>query len=281
MKKSKVDKITSQKTAILAISVIIALIIAISSLTLVLFDPTIFPFRSPLPSPSSTPTPTLLPTPRISTDYNWGGYAVATNFSSPQPVITAVGASWTVPQISISSSDTFSAIWVGIGGTFSTSLIQVGTEQDCINGQIVYSAWYELLPQNSRTIADMIISPGDNITASVAMENGSLDAWTINIRDLSNGQNFHQTFFYYSSQLSAEWIVERPTVNGQLSSLADFGQIIMSNCTATVNGITGNLGDFNFIQTLLENNQGSSLLDSSDISADHSSFSVNYSVLPD
>lgn len=236
------------------------------------------PTTSPTPSPSSTPNPTIYPSPRISADLNWGGYAVATNFSNPQPVVTGVSGYWTVPQIDVSSTDTFSAIWVGIGGTFTNSLIQVGTEQDCTNGQVSYYAWYELLPLNSRTLMDMIVSPGDRIAASVTMEDPLLDSWSVDIHNLANNQSFHQSFIYYADQLSAEWIVERPTVNGQLSSLADFSQLTFLNCTAIVNGSTEKTGNLNFVQTLLQNRAGNPLVEISNITSDGSSFSVKYLV---
>src|SRR5512136_567269 len=94
------------------------------------------PSASPTPTPTSgptlTPTPTSAPlqTPVDQASLNWAGYAVAYNFSDPQPVVTGVSGSWIVPQVQVSQNDTFSAIWVGIGGTFGHTLIQAGTEQD-------------------------------------------------------------------------------------------------------------------------------------------------------
>ena len=114
------------------------------------------------------------------------------------------------------------------------------------------------------------------ITATVALEDNSLDLWSIYISEVSSGQSYNQTFFYQSSQLSAEWIVERPTVNGILSSLADFGQVTISNCTATVNGTTRNLGDFNFAKTLLMNHLGTAFVEVSNLGADGTRFKETY-----
>ncbi len=226
--------------------------------------------------PASTPTSTPLSKPRISTDVNWGGYAVATNFSQPLPVVTEVSASWVVPQVKASATDTFLAIWVGIGGTFGNTLIQVGTEQDSLNGQPTYYAWYELLPTPSVPIFSVAISPGDKVLATVKLLDSATNQWSIYIINLSNQESFNQTFSYTSSQLSAEWIVERPTVNGKFRALADFGQISMSNCTLTLNGVSGDLADFNYVKTVLVNQQRIPLLKISDVGNDKASFTVSY-----
>jgi hypothetical protein len=97
---------------------------------------------------------------------DWGGYSAFSDFTNPQPVVVSVSGSWTVPQVSVSQQDTFSAAWIGIGGQTDKTLIQTGTEQDSINGSIEYSAWYELLPNDAITITVMNVSPGDKITAS-------------------------------------------------------------------------------------------------------------------
>lgn len=117
-------------------------------------------------NPSSGPAISSQTT-TVSTDLNWGGYAVASDFNNPQPIVTEVSGSWIVPQVTITQSDTFSAIWIGIGGTFGNTLIQAGTEQDSIDGQAVYSAWFELLPQDSVIIPTINVSPGDTIDACI------------------------------------------------------------------------------------------------------------------
>ena len=57
--------------------------------------------------------------------------------------MSAVYGSWIVPTVSGSSSGkTYSAVWVGIDGYASDSTVeQIGTEQDVVNGTPVYQAW--------------------------------------------------------------------------------------------------------------------------------------------
>ncbi len=232
----------------------------------------------PIATLSSTPSPATSSSqpPSFQTDLNWGGYAVASDFNTPQSVVTGVSGSWVVPQVETSQNDTFSAVWIGIGGTFGNTLIQTGTEQDCIGGTPYYSAWFELLPADSITIQTINVSPGDTITASISLTDPNANLWSISINDLSTEQSFTQTVAYDSSQLSAEWTVERPNVNNVLSNLANFGTVTMQNCTATLNGTMGHINDFNYIQNLMTNKQRTPLVEISDISDSGLAFTVKF-----
>jgi len=210
-------------------------------------------------------------------DLNWAGYAVAYSFSDPKPVVTGVSGSWVVPQIAYSENDTYSAIWVGIGGIFGHTLIQTGTEQDCVDGAISYSAWYELLPSDSVVIPTMDISPGDTIAASINLAVPSMDMWTISLSDLSTGQGFQQDFHYDSSRLSAECVVERPDLdNNTMTNIANFGKVMFSNCTATMNDITSAFGYMPSSRLFMYDTEGSRLADVSTLSNDKSSFTITY-----
>ncbi len=209
-------------------------------------------------------------------DFNWAGYTVAQSFSEPKPVVTGVSGSWVVPQVQISQTDTYSAIWVGIGGFFGHSLIQIGTEQDTIGGKAHYFAWYELLPGPSVQILAMAISPGDEITASISLDNTLLNLWLVQVADLTTGERFSQYFIYNSSRYSAEWVVERPDVNNALSALADFGNVTMKNCNATVDNEVGSFGHFPSIRISMYGMDGIKLANVSSYSSDGSTFDVRY-----
>lgn len=269
-----------------ASAIIVIIIVAAASTyyyyTSTLPNPSPSPSPSPTTTPTSTPTstsqpspaPSTTPTPATSTDLNWGGYAAAYDFNNPQPVITGVSGSWTVPQVTVSQNNTFSAVWVGIGGTFGNTLIQTGIEQDCINGVPTYSAWYELLPNLATTIQTMTVSPGDHITASITLSDSTLNVWTISLSDLTNGQSFTQTFLYDSTRLSAEWVVERPLVDKTLSQLADFGSITFTNCSMEANNISENLGNLPLTKILLSNSKKIQLVEVSNISSDGTGFTI-------
>jgi hypothetical protein len=194
----------------------------------------------------------MVAAPVAANDSNWAGYIIASDLQDPQPTVTSVSASWTVPTVMGSSQrDMFAAVWIGIGGYFDESLIQVGTEQDSIGGRGEYSVWYELLPDFSITIDTIIVSPGDKINASIQLVNPNTDTWSIYIEDITTGQAFQNNFIYASSQLSAEWIVERPLAGRRLATLTDIGTVSFTNCQTTVGGQSGNINTFPVVQSIM------------------------------
>jgi hypothetical protein len=207
---------------------------------------------------------------------DWGGYSVASDLTNPQPEVTSVNASWTVPLINVSIGDSFCATWIGIGGQFDDTLIQAGTEQDSIGGQATYSAWYELLPYDAVTIDSLSISAGDVVTASISLLNVTTNVWSIEIRDITDLQSFQKSVIYNSSMLSAEWIVERPTINNRFVTLADFGSVTFTGCTAIINDQSGSISNFPFTQVTMYNRQNIELVSVSSLDSTGSSFTVDY-----
>ncbi len=183
-------------------------------------------------------------------------------------------------------ADTFSAAWIGIGGQFDTTLIQCGTEQDSVNGQTEYSAWYELLPSVSVNITKISVSPGDQIQASIQLSNSTPNSWTINMIDATNGQSFQITGLYFSSQLSAEWIMERPFVGvtprrSVLASIANFGTIGFNECTASFNYVSGSISNYPsnkavMFSSILPGNPSIQLANVSDLNLNGNAFTVDY-----
>jgi hypothetical protein len=211
------------------------------------------------------------------TSLDWGGYVVVSSLPNPQPVVIGVSGSWIVPQVTISQKDAFSSVWIGIGGYTDETLIQIGTAHNSINGSAVYSVWYELLPQYSDTITAMDVAPGDKITASINLVDTAKNEWSVEIVDATKGQRFSQNFFYNSSRLSAEWIVEKPTVNNVLSSLADFGSVTITDAKATTDTNSGTISDFPFSQFTIYDRQNKALVTVSSLISNGSSFTVKYS----
>ncbi|MCW3994820.1 MAG: G1 family endopeptidase [Candidatus Bathyarchaeota archaeon] len=210
---------------------------------------------------------------------NWAGYVVATNLQNPQPEIVEVTGSWIVPAVEDIGTDAFSAVWIGIGGKFDTTLIQTGTEQDSVGGFATYNAWFEMLPSDSITIRSLNISPGDRIEATIRLVDSSTNRWLIMLADLTTGQSYQQNFTYGSSQLSAEWIVERPKIDSTLSPLANFGNITFSNCQVTVGAKAGSIDEFPNSKIIMDaqaTNQPTQLVDVSSLGSQGNEFTVTY-----
>jgi len=216
---------------------------------------------------------------------DWAGYAVSSNNLFPLPTVVGVSGSWTVPKVQTSVVDSFSAAWIGIGGQMDSTLIQAGSEQDSISGQTVYSLWYELLPANSITIPNVKVLPGDQITASIQLVDPNTNTWLVNLADLTAGTCFSQNctsqnLNYNSSRLTAEWIIERPTVNNQIASLSNFGTITFTNISATVGNKVGTINTFSNYQIIMQDRQNTQLVTVSNPSRNGTSFTVNYKQTP-
>lgn len=188
---------------------------------------------------------------------NWAGYvASGKTFSS-------VSGSWTEPTINAgqSSDPSYSAVWVGLGGTSSSSskLEQIGTGADYANGQTDYYAWYELLPAGQVKL-NLAIHPGDKISAKVSVSGNSV---TMSLADNTTGQSVTKTLQMSNPDTSsAEWIVEAPAAQTdggsyQILPLADFSNVTFSSASATAGGHTGAISDPDWSATQVQlDNQG-------------------------
>jgi hypothetical protein len=147
---------------------------------------------------------------------NWSGYAV-----TPGSGVTAVSSTFTVPSAGLVPPG-FAATWTGIGGYSTSDLIQAGTaEQSAPNNPLVgpqYYAWYELLPASETQLtgctgdANCTVTPGDNVTVDIGQVSGS--TWSISMTDSGHWSWSHDVI-YSSSESSAEWILEAPTLVAQ------------------------------------------------------------------
>jgi hypothetical protein len=159
----------------------------------------------------------------------------------------AISGTWVVPRASQHTKGQAenSAVWVGIGGgcvdsgctITDNTLIQAGTEQDVgKNGKTSYSAWWEEIPNTSQTITNFPVRPGDRITVTIAEHSPNSEAWTITLRNLSNGRHWTTSTNYPSSYASAEWILETPLVVGTggagEANMPNLSRVHFTNATA-------------------------------------------------
>jgi hypothetical protein len=212
-----------------------------------------------------------------STSTNWAGYAVETSFGRPQNgSVTDVKGSWVVPGVTATSTNSYSAIWVGIDGFSSNTVEQLGTEQDWVNGQLVYSAWWEMYPGPSFTITGFTIAPGDTINAEVRYIGGG--SFTLSMTDVNKSETFSTTQQSRSAKrTSAEWIVEAPWSGGVLP-LADFGIATVNGAAATLNGTTGPINGASWRNTSINMVDSSGALKAStgSLSSGGTSFKVTW-----
>jgi Peptidase A4 family len=177
---------------------------------------------------------------------NWSGFQAYGKKRS----YDGVQGEWNVPAITLAEPGytTYSSMWVGLdGNNKKQDLVQAGSEQDAFEiwGILFasYSTWTELLPnQPTSQGTGLGVNSGDNLLVSVYIgdstghrkPNGaygwfSIWDWTssqaVLISTALNGT--------YFTGISAEWIMERPTVNGVYSELSFYLVAPMWNAGAT------------------------------------------------
>jgi Peptidase A4 family len=206
---------------------------------------------------------------------SWSGFIINKEFNQKQPIESITGQ-WTVPRVNASATNGYSSAWIGIGGQSDKTLIQVGTEQDASNQLEAYYAWYEILPDFSVTISNFEINPGDTVFASISLTNSTSKVWSIKLNDLTNGNAFSKNIAYNSTQSSGEWIIERPNVRNQTTTLTNFGTITFNNCYINLNNATGPIGNFTYSKIAMTNQLATPLTTVSGLNSEGSSFNVTY-----
>jgi hypothetical protein len=158
---------------------------------------------------------------------NWSGVAVTGG------AYTRATGSWVVPTVKVTKGNRYAADWVGIGGYSSLDLIQAGTSEEIVSGHANYYAWTEILPAPESKIS-LAVHPGDSMTVDVA--EASVGSWTITVSNQTTAQAFTTNLSYASTNSSAEWVHEAPTVGGAQARLASTGKATFDH--GTVNGST-------------------------------------------
>jgi len=191
--------------------------------------------------------------------FNWAGYVQA----GAPATFTSASATWIVPGVSCGADDTASSSWIGVGGGTNSdpTLVQAGTDQDCVGGQPSYDAWWEVIPAPAATVSGPIdtgmfpVGGGDQITASVDGSNGVV--WSITIRNDTRHWTFNTTVGYTSGGGTAEWIEESPLAAGASGAgqapLANFGRAMFFSARA--NGSSAGLGPSERIVMVDANNR--------------------------
>jgi hypothetical protein len=194
---------------------------------------------------SALAEPAIGPRMRVShsTSLNWSGYACETSLTAPaNGVVTDVVGTWQVPFVT-GSINAWSSAWVGVDGYSSSTVEQIGTDQDTAvsrRGVVSksYYAWYEMYPAGSRLISNFGVYPGNIITAEVKYSGSN--RYLLKITNVSTGKTFQTTQGLASAKRSsAEWIMEAPSSGSGILPLANFGTVNFSACKATINGTTG------------------------------------------
>ena len=208
-------------------------------------------YAAPIPSAARNSVSHAVAASTLTTSSNWSGYAAETSLANPSSnAVTSVSGTWQVPTVTGSGKGTtYSSVWVGIDGYSSSTVEQIGTEEDVSGGKASYYAWYEMYPNASVTLTSVSINPGDQISAEVQYETSG--QFALSITDVTS--RVSDTVYSAAPQTrrgtvaaqrsSAEWIVEAPSSGSGVLPLADFGQVTFTNASATIGTTTGPIDD--------------------------------------
>jgi Peptidase A4 family len=195
---------------------------------------------------------------------NWSGYA---DVETGTKTATAVSGRWTIPHVtclqgSYRNQDAFAAQWVGLDGATNQTVEQLGTGEQCYEGQLYYYVWYEMFPNGSVQEGTQACinnnvdcpRPGDQISASVTATPGSagVNNYTLALRDYTtSGNNFSVTQPCATEvclDQSAEWIIERPAFSlpfgFQILPLVDYDQNAFTSGTVVSGGAASSIAGF-------------------------------------
>ena len=164
---------------------------------------------------------------------NWSGYVVTDNTNPFRADKTYIYASFTVPVAQqafgrCSTSAVHSSAWIGIDGSGSKDVLQAGIRAGatCKSGKTTasYAAWYEWFPEDEIDIKNFDIHPGDLIF--VYVWNTSATKAHYYLEDVTTNKASSLSFKAPKDTKlvgnSAEWILERPSIDGKDSTLTNY-----------------------------------------------------------
>jgi Peptidase A4 family len=230
---------------------------------------------------------------------NWSGYVIGGTASDSSTgsakQFRSVSGSWVQPAAKCTGSASYSAFWVGLGGSGAGSgagsggsggaagsgqtgaLEQAGTEADCTSGgSASYFAWYELVPAAPVKVG-LTIHAGDRVSGRVSVAGSAV---TVSLTDDTSGQTATRSLTMDNPDTStAEWIAEAPSSceqGGNCSPLplTDFGTVPFSGASATAtDGHTGTISDADWSADAVQLSPGASSagIGGAQFSADESS----------
>jgi hypothetical protein len=197
--------------------------------------------------------------------YNWSGYAATGK------VFTKVQGSWTVPKVTCTVASAQTVFWVGFDGFQNSTVEQAGVGAVCggTSGKTVqYYAWWEMYPTNVIQHMPLSVSPGNSVTATVTYSSGNYAMRVVNHSKMTSyTRNATCASNLTCSRSSAEWIIERPSVSGSYTALANWGNMQLYNDTAAASTNLLPISSYTYRPINMINSNNKSLATVSQLSA--------------
>ena len=171
---------------------------------------------------------------------NWSGYAILGR-------VRSVHGTFTVPSCQGTGQV---SEWVGVDGYNNQDLIQAGVDEIGGLGYCDVEAWWEILPAASTPIAWFQVSVGDVVSVGIRRDAPASQfegaQWEVSIFDHTTGRFFTQDFRYNGPATSGEWVVEAPTIFGNIPDVLPFTPVTWTNLG--LDGHAGILSDVWLVQ---------------------------------
>ena len=198
--------------------------------------PEVRPLQDVLPGfqPAERPRPAVHPDVRV-TNSIWSGAVVHSADASQK--FGWVSGTWTVPDVTHAGSGSetdWSLVWIGIDGI--SDVTQIGTVQWVSSwGLKQCYAIQEWWPQSWQVITNFPVAFGDTMAGLICMTSLT-EAW-FNLINLTSGQAvtgvaLNAPAGTTSQENQAEWVVERPGINGTTARLPRFGDVFFDDAYA-------------------------------------------------
>jgi hypothetical protein len=181
------------------------------------------------------------------TSTNWSGGVVFVP-AGGHP-FSWIEGDWVIPNVDAPTENQwyYCSNWIGIDGDGSPDVCQIGIECAVYRSgnsiiRNIYP-WWEWFPEAEIQITNFPVSPGDMVTALLCTSGAGATQATAYFTNRTTGDTTSLSFTAPAGTSltgnCAEWIVEAPTVGGQQSAMADYGEVFFSVCEADAGTIGG------------------------------------------
>jgi hypothetical protein len=183
----------------------------------------------------------------VETSTNWSGGVV---FAPSGQSFSWLQGDWVIPDVDAPTENQwyYCANWIGLDGDGSGDVCQAGIECEVYRSgtsitRNIYP-WWEWFPESEVMISNLTVSPGDMVTLVLCAGPGAgstnATAYFTN-RTTGDATSVGFTAPGQTTLVGncAEWVVEAPTVGGQQSAMADYGEVFFSVCEAFLGTVGG------------------------------------------
>jgi hypothetical protein len=187
---------------------------------------------------------------------------------------------WTVPNVYPPKGATDGvwysvSSWIGLDGDGSNDVLQAGCDSDVMtSGGVVsrqFNPWWEWYPAGSFWISNFAVSPGDELSCLICIDDNSTTAGQIFLTNVTSGValSFAPTAPAGVSLRGncAEWVVEALEIDTNVPELGKYGEVVFDDANAaTVSGVNLQPSSGNTINMI---DSGNNIISTGEIEGDH------------